>query len=315
MSMSRPRITGTADSRGTAGPDRMPAAEVNLSVDLVRRLLADQHPDLAHLPVTVLANGWDNFLCRLGEDLIVRLPRRVLAVELVLHEQRWLPMLAPLLPLPVPAPVRIGRASPDYPWPWSIVPFLRGHPAAVRSPADWPAAAIRLGRFLGALHIPADREAPANPYRGVPLSQRTAATRDRMRKLGDLIDSREAASIWAEAIAAAPWDGPAVWLHGDLHAANILVHRGRLSAVIDFGDITSGDPAADLAVGWMMLPADCHDAFLAAYSGQGGQLISADTWRRARGWGLGLALAMLVNSADNRLMAETAQRALRAVLR
>ena len=103
----------------------MPAADIDISVGLVRRLLAAQQPDLAHLPVTVMANGWDNMSCRLGDDLLVRLPRRAAAAELVRHEQRWLPLLAPQLPLPVPAPVREGRPGPGYSWPWSIVRWWR----------------------------------------------------------------------------------------------------------------------------------------------------------------------------------------------
>src|SRR5260370_623550 len=89
--------------------DRMPPAEVSVSADLVRRLLAAQQPDLAHLPITVMANGWDNLICHLGSDLLVRLPRRAMAADLVVHEIRWLPVLAPRLPLPVPVPVRAGR--------------------------------------------------------------------------------------------------------------------------------------------------------------------------------------------------------------
>src|SRR5215467_13661769 len=104
----------------------MPAAEVAVSPDLVRRLLAAQHPDLARLPVEVMANGWDNVMCRIGRELAARLPRREAAVTCLVNEQRWLPALASRLPLPVPAPVRTGRPGLGYPWPWSIVPFLPG---------------------------------------------------------------------------------------------------------------------------------------------------------------------------------------------
>jgi len=114
----------------------MPAAEVHVSLDLVRRLLAAQQPDLAHLPLEVMANGWDNLICRLGRELAVRLPRRAMAAELIVHEQRWLPVLAPRLPLPIPVPVRVGRAAPGYPWPWSVVPFLPGQAAARHQRGD-----------------------------------------------------------------------------------------------------------------------------------------------------------------------------------
>jgi aminoglycoside phosphotransferase (APT) family kinase protein len=110
------------------------------------------------------------------------------------------------------------------------------------------------------------------------------------------------------------WDQPPVWLHGDLHPANIVVHRGRISGVIDFGDITSGDPATDLSVAWMLLPAQFHDVFRSAYRPAGQHAASEETWARARGWALLLALAILANSADHPLMAGVGRRTLTAVL-
>lgn len=125
---------------------------MDITPALLRRLLAEQHPDLADQPVTVLANGWDNVVFRVGGDLLARLPRRGMAARLVSCEQRWLPVLAPRLPLPIPAPVRTGRPGPGYPWPWSIVPYLPGQVAAETPPADPAAAAVSLGGFLAALH-------------------------------------------------------------------------------------------------------------------------------------------------------------------
>jgi aminoglycoside phosphotransferase (APT) family kinase protein len=292
----------------------MPAAEVDVSPGLVRRLLADQHPDLAGLPVEVMANGWDNLICRLGDELVVRLPRRAAAAKLVLHEQRWLPVIAPRLPLPVPAPVRAGRPGLGYPWAWSIIPFLPGRVAARKPPADLPAAAASMGGFLGALHAPAPAEAPENPFRGVPLRKRSEVLMENLRALGDSIDRDTVLDVWRAALATPAWDRPPVWLHGDLHPANILVHRGRISAVIDFGDITSGDPAGDLSVAWMLLPADCHDAFRDAYRAAGAHPAGAETWSRARGWALALSVVFLAHSADNPLIAGIGRRTLSAVL-
>jgi aminoglycoside phosphotransferase (APT) family kinase protein len=292
----------------------MPVAEVHVSTDLVRALLAAQQPDLAHLPVQVLANGWDNLSCRLGEELIVRLPRRALAATLVVHEQRWLPVLAPRLPLPVPIPVRVGEPGAGYPWHWSIVPFLSGHPAATEQPADSVAAAVALAEFLAALHRPAEADAPVNPHRGVPLAVRGELFTAAVSRLNGSIDAAAVTRSWASALAAPTWDAPPVWLHGDLHPANILVDRGRISAVIDFGDITAGDPAADLAIAWMLLPADARIAFQAAYAGSSAHGASAGLWARAEGWALALALVFLAYSADNPMMARIGERALAAVL-
>ena len=292
----------------------MPAAEVSVSPDLVRRLLAAQQPDLAHLPVRVMAYGWDNLMYRLGDELAVRLPRRAAAAGLIVHEQRWLPVVAPRLPLPVPVPVRAGRAALGYPWPWSVVPFLPGGLAAREPPADPADAAASLAGFLAALHTPAPPDAPANPHRGIPLAERAAVVTGNLSVLGGLVDRRAVTRAWRAALAAPVWGGAPVWLHGDLHPANILVHRGRISAVIDFGDITAGDPATDLSVAWMLLPAGCHRAFRDAYHAAGGPADGGGIWARARGWALALSLACLANSADNPLIAAMGRRTMDAVL-
>jgi aminoglycoside phosphotransferase (APT) family kinase protein len=292
----------------------MPAAEVSVSPELVRRLLEAQQPDLAHLPVRLMAHGWDNIMYRLGDELAVRLPRRAAAAGLIVHEQRWLPVVAPRLPLPVPAPVRAGRAAPGHPWPWSVVPFLPGRLAAREPPADPADAALSLGGFLAALHAPAPPDAPANPNRGIPLAERAAVVAENLCVLGRLVDRGAATRAWQAAMATPAWDGAPVWVHGDLHPANILVHRGRISGVIDFGDITAGDPATDLSVAWMLLPTGCHRAFRDAYHAAGGPADGDDLWARARGWALALSLACLANSADNPLIAAIGRRTIGAVL-
>lgn len=299
--------------RRGVGPHRMPAAEVDVSPELVGRLVAAQHPDLAHLPIVVMANGWDNVMCRLGDELLVRLPRRELAARLVVNEQKWLPLLRARLPLPVPAPVRVGEPGLGYPWHWSIVPLLPGQIAAQSSPANLRDAAASLGEFLGALHVPAPPDAPSNPFRGVPIAQRRSTVFQNVSVVGDL-DHKAVARVWDAALAAPAWDRSPVWLHGDLHPANILVHRGRISGVIDFGDITAGDPAADLSVAWMLLPAEYHDVFRNAYRIAGVQAADDDVWARARGWALVLSLAFLAHSADNPLLATIGHRTMSAAL-
>jgi aminoglycoside phosphotransferase (APT) family kinase protein len=291
----------------------MPAAEVDVSADLVRRLLASQHPDLADLPVEFLANGWDNVMFRVGTELVARLPRRTLGAQILVHEQRWLPLLAPRLPLPIPYPERIGHPAHGYPWPWSIVPYLPGEPAATADRLDLPLAAVAVAGFLGAMHVPAPADAPPNPFRGVPLTGRAESFWKNLDTLAGQVDRAAALGLWEDTLAAPVFAGPPLWLHGDPHPANILVRDGRVTGIIDFGDITAGDPASDLSVAWMLLPVELHGAFRAAYQAAGG---AADEvlWRRARGWALNLALAFLANSADNPLINGIGHRTLRAVL-
>jgi aminoglycoside phosphotransferase (APT) family kinase protein len=295
--------------------NRMPAADVDVSADLVRRLLASQHPDLAALPVEFLANGWDNALFRLGSELVVRMPRRQLGATIIEHEQRWLPSLAPRLPLPVPYPERTGRSALGYPYSWSVVPYIPGTPAADAEPEnlDLPAVTAAVGGFLGALHVPAPLDAPVNPFRGVPLAERAANFATNLAVLDGAVDSDLVLRSWESALAAPGYDGPPRWLHGDLHPANILVLDGQVSGVIDFGDITSGDPATDLAVAWMLLPLAWHGAFRAAYEAGGG-LADDALWVRARGWALHFALVYLAHSADNPQLLTVGRRTLRAVL-
>ena len=296
----------------------MPAAEVDVTVELVRRLLREQHADLADLPVEMVAHGWDNVVFRLGDELAARLPRREAAAGILLNEQRWLPVLAPHLPLPVPAAVRTGEAGSGYPWPWSIVPFLPGRPASDTPPSGAREAAAVLGGFLGALHMRATADAPVNPMRGVPLARRSSTYTRNLRIVAEQVDPAAVTRTWEAALAAPRWDGPAVWLHGDPHPANILVDDGQVSAVIDFGDITAGDPATDLSLAWMMLPADCHEAFRKAYRQAGDVPDSGSAtdplWLRARGWALNLSLAFLAHSADNPQLRTIGHRTLAAVL-
>lgn len=286
----------------------MPGAEVHIDTPLVRQLLRRQFPEAAEEPLQVVANGWDNVIFRLGSALTVRLPRRILAVPLVEHEHRWLAELAPRLPLPVPAPVYRGRPDAGYPWPWSVGPWFEGNMAAVDPPTDTELAARTIGTFLAALHQPAAPDAPPNPYRGVPLGDRAAPFEDRLTILNGMIDVAAVRQRWADALAAEVWAGPALWLHGDLHPANLIVSRGQLSAVIDFGDLTAGDPATDLAVAWMLLPPRHHDVLRAAYGG-----VDDATWTRARGWALNLAVAMLAHSADNPVLADVGRQTVHAV--
>jgi aminoglycoside phosphotransferase (APT) family kinase protein len=269
-----------------------PSAELEIDESLVRSLLAEQQPALAHRPMRFVANGWDNVIVQLGVDLMVRLPRRAAAAQLVLNEQRWLPGLEPALPLPIPSPIFAGAPGRQYPWPWSICPWLPGHSAAAAPPSDAHAAAVTLAAFVVALHTPAPADAPENPFRGVHLQQRAEAVDGRVHSLRDVIPAAEVVRVWDDLRATPEWKGPPVWLHGDLHPSNMLTSDGKLSAIIDFGDITSGDPATDLALAWMMFGPRERDVFREAAG------IDDDTWRRAAGWALNLSLAYLTGDDD-----------------
>lgn len=291
----------------------MPRAEVDITAELARRLIARQFPDLAQVPINLLASGWDNVLFRVGDDLVARLPRRQVAVPLIEAEQRWLPDLAARLPLPIPAPVRCGQADDDFPWPWSICPFVPGTSVLDLvedggSLADPERDAARLGGFTAALHQPAPPDAPENEYRGVPLVDRDERFRSHVVALRPLIDPDAPLAAWEVALAVPPWRGPGVWIHGDLHPGNVIADERRISSVVDFGDLTSGDPATDLAAAWMFFDGPARDAFRSSSGADG------DSWARARGWALCLGVATAANSADNPAFTNHGLRTIAAVL-
>lgn len=286
----------------------MPAAEVAVDVELVRALLQAQRPDLEHERVTPLASGWDNFSFRLGDTRVARLPRREGAVGLIANEARWLSRIAPQLPLPVPTPEFVGEPGAGYPWPWLIAPYLEGQSAGIINSLDVEKCAVQLGEFVACLHTPAPEDAPLNPHRGVALASRNETTRMRLSLVASVAQRERLESLWIQALAAAEFSGPPLWLHGDLHPHNVLVSDGLLSGVIDFGDITSGDPAVDLAVAWSLF-APAADRFWEAY-GRADESMRL----RARGWAIALGLAYFSNSADNPVMEAIGERTLAAVV-
>lgn len=292
----------------------VPAAEIDIDASVVQALLREQHADLASMALVDAGEGWDNRLYRLGDDLVVRLPRRRASATLIRQEQRWLPELAPRLPLPIPVPLRTGRPGCGFPWAWSIAPWLTGRPALHTPFGDPAVVAVQLGAFLSALHQPAPGDAPFNPFRGIPLSQRSGAVHDRARQLQGHVDSAAVLTAWDRAVRAPTWSNSPLWIHGDLHPGNLLVRNGQLSAVIDFGDLAAGDPATDLSVAWMLFPPSARPIFRESARGTG-HAIDDDTWERARGWALALGLEYLAHSRDNAPMTTLGRAVIDAVLR
>lgn len=263
-------------------------SETDIDEGLIVRLLEEQAPHLAGLRATKVRDGWDNAVWRLGDALAIRITRRAVAVDLHRHEQRWLPVLAPGLPLPVPAPVIVGVPSAQFPWPWSVVPWFEGDIAALTPPL--PGEARALGAFLAALHVPAPKDVAPNPARGGPLASRQASVTlwaENPLTSGDEPLIAEAVGLFNAGLRAAT-AAERVWIHGDLHPRNVLVNRGRLCAVLDWGDVTAGDAAADLAALWWLFDLDVHGDFWSAY-----RQVSPAMWHRARAWAALFGLSFL----------------------
>ncbi|QGQ18092.1 phosphotransferase [Cellulomonas sp. JZ18] len=272
-----------------------PADEVPISADVVTALLAEQHPDLAALPVGRRHSGWDMAMYRLGDDLAVRLPRRAASVGSLEAELRWVPELSRGWTFPTQRVVRVGVPGAVYPWPWAVVTWLPGVPASER-PLGVEAGPA-LGRALAEIHVPvpAGVEPPLNREQSVALAERgpgLASALDLVAasaaERGVRLDRAVADAIWAEALAA-PVDLPRTWIHADLHPYNLLSDDGRLGGIIDWADVAGGDPATDLGFLWLSLPPDGLAAAVEAYGG-----VSAATLARARGVALALAAGWAV---------------------
>lgn len=264
---------------------------------LASHLVATQFPQWKDLPIKPVAvSGWDNRTFHLGDHLLVRMPSAADYALQVEKEHQWLPILAPLLPLQIPVPLAIGEPAEGYPWRWSIYQWIEGETAASGYIADMRDFATSLAQFFIALHHIDSRNGPRpglhSFYRGGSLATYDAQTRQAITMLKDKIDIDATTKVWETALATT-WNRPPVWVHGDVSIGNLLVKNGRLSAVIDFGQLTIGDPACDLAIAWTFFHSESRKIFRSLLS------LDAGTWARGRGWTLWKALivaAGLTNS-------------------
>lgn len=289
-----------------------PFPEVTINAALVEKLLTQQCPALAGLPVTPFDNGWDNAIFRLGESLVVRLPRRAFAAPLVENEITWLPIIEPLVTVPVPQPVFAGHASELYPYAWLVAPWYSGTRAADLPVADRTPFAEQLADFLWTLHVPAPAHAPINPVRGMSLAQHRPDIRARAR-IAAHPERAQLLRRWESWTNAPEFEGVDVWLHGDLHPANLIVDPdGGLAAVIDWGGMTAGDPACDLATAWLSFDDDGREVFVDRLS-QGGAT-DESTWCRARAWALHLGLILAQECEPGTALQAVGSHALDALL-
>ena len=262
--------------------------EVEVDDALVRRLLATQMPELADRPLTIVEPwGTDNAIWRLGDDLVVRLPRIHWATGQIQREATWLPRLAPYLPVAVPEPVAIGEPADDYPYRWAVHRWIPGEGAALERFDDPITLARDLAEVVRTLQTAPTDAAPPAKNRARALHEYDEPTRRAISNTSHLIDSAAALAVWEDALAAPPYDRPPVWVHGDLEG-NCLVRDGRLCGIVDWGSACIGDPAVDVQVVWSPLFTDeSRAAFIDALS------IDDATLARSRGAAINQACAAL----------------------
>ncbi|MFZ3416229.1 aminoglycoside phosphotransferase family protein [Arthrobacter sp. 3Tela_A] len=268
-------------------------SQLRVDAELVRGLLQAQQPQLAYQTLVEVGDGWVNCVFRLGSDYAVRLPRREEAAALMAKEQQWLPVLTAGLPTATSVPLYCGLPQEPYPYPWSISAWYDGLDVSLQPRGRNLALAAPLAQFLNAFHTPAPEDYPANPLVGGPLAARDPAVQERLHA-GMVPHAARIGELWAEAVEVPGWNSAPVWLHGDLHPANLIAGNGTLQAIIDFGDLTAGDPAADLAAAWLVFEPAGRRAFRSALDTR----YDADPylWLRARGWALCMASNLLAGA-------------------
>jgi aminoglycoside phosphotransferase (APT) family kinase protein len=271
-------------------------------------LVDSQFPQWAALPLLLHdPAGSDHVIYRLGEELSVRLPRHAGAIKQARKEAEWLPRLAPHLPLAIPTLVEVGEADFGYPWPWAVSRWLDGEVATADALSGSHEAAGVLAEFLTALHR--FHAETTEDLTGQPLATRDTATRSAIAQVGDAFDTVAMAELWDAALAASEGDHPPVWFHGDFHTGNLLTTSGRLSAVIDFGELGVGDPACDLIIAFTLMSAETRATFRAALD------VDDPTWTRGRGWALATGLNAYISYAavNPRVAAQTTRQITQAL--
>ena len=296
---------------------RLHAGEFDVTPALVADLVATQFPQWQSLPLhRVASGGTDNTIYRLGDTLAVRLPRIDWAAPQVPNEYRWLPYLAPQLPIAIPTPLALGQPSATYPWPWYIYTWLPGQALAHVTDVDMTQLARDLAHWVRALHAIAPHDGPragvANHGRGLPLTHanRDSRTRQHIVQCVDFFDTDMMMRMWFDALATPAWSDALVWVHGDLNAGNLLVADGRLTAVIDFGCMGIGDPAVDLLAAWDVRGDAAYRAIFRAAMGY-----DDATWARGRAWAFSVAvIALPYYRNTNPVITATAQQVITATM-
>lgn len=254
--------------------------EVAVNVQIVQQLLAEQFPQWANLHLKVMEHqGTDNVMYQLGDDKVLRLPRMERSAANIQKERQWLPTLEPHLPIAIPHVIAEGHPDERYPFPWLVCGLLQGKQPDESNPFDVEQAAKDLGHFVVSMQKINSSGAP-RCQRGLPLQSRDEEMRAAIPLCSDVFDTKRVQEIWEAALALPEWSDTPVWIHGDLHAGNLLVKDGKVTAVVDFGSSGSGDPASDLMVAWTLLTKETREIFRS--------IVQPDeaTWERGRAWAL-----------------------------
>lgn len=268
------------------------------TLDLAHKLIAEQFSEYSPLLITdVEKQGHDNCTYRLGDHMLIRMPTTTDYALQVPKEQELLPQLAKRLSVSIPAPIKMGKPSADYPYPFSIYKWLSGKSINLLTLTNQEKEqlAYDLANFLKELQAITDIEGPKpgqdNCWRGDHVSVYDKGAREQIAELAEIIDTGQAFALWDKACVTR-LNKPSIWIHGDFAIGNILMDDGKISAVIDFGCTAVGDPVCDLVITWTYLSGKAREIFIYEMD------MDPDTWLCARAWALWKATFELCQIID-----------------
>lgn len=261
---------------------------MNLTIETVKKLIREQFPIWQELEIQPVAkSGHDNRTFHLGEELSIRLPSGAAYAGHLQKENIWLPKLQSQLSMKISAPVAMGTATDDYPFPWSVNAWIVGETVSLKTVTDFNQLAKDIAGFLKELQAIDSTGGPLageqNFYRGGDLAVYHEETLRALENLEKVFPTEKLKEIWNRALAS-HWDSSSIWVHGDVEVGNLLVREGKLVAVIDFGILSIGDPASDYVMAWTFFEKEGRKAFKEALS------CDEETWQRSQGWALWKAL-------------------------
>lgn len=285
--------------------------EYSVDDKLVRQLLIKQMPEWSDLPLQRLeTSGTVNIAYRLGDDMLVRLPRTSDFSAGTEREAQWMPVFAPGLPLRLPRHHALGQPSEAYPSHWSVLEWIEGTTADETTLANLHEAAVALGEFVVALRrVSTDGAPQGGNYRGFGLANMDRDLRYWADRLPEDIDRDAVIGVWESCLSAGEWAGPPTWFHSDLRGDNLIAHEGKLVAVIDWEGCTVGDPSADYLAAWWLFDGDSRETFRSTCNAE------RSDWQRAKGWALHMAVVAIPYYTDsNPGFVEQARNALNVIL-
>lgn len=276
--------------------------EAHIDENLVKKLLSNQFPKFANLPLRLIfPQGTDNVMYQLGNDMIVRMPRIDSAANSLMKEKRWLPTLASRLPINIPNVIGVGNPDEIYPYPWIVGNFIEGKHLSNENKLDLNQAAIDLGNFVLSMQRVSTKDAPFCS-RGKPLSTRDKDIREAIALIEDIYDIKLLTEIWEYFLQLPNWSKNPTWIHGDLHADNLLAENRKITAIVDFGMAGIGDPAVDLMVAWTLLNKEARKIFKDIVKPD------QDTWERGKAWAFNFIVAYPYYKKSNPRFAQAAKK-------